>query len=508
MLIAIDIGTSALRTAAVTPDGRVLACALEPLSFSEPFPGWAELDPEDWWRALCKTTGKVLEDLSDKHLPLGLCVCGVTRTQVLIDAGGSVLRPAMLFRDRRAESDARVVAAALPQSNPAETISAFHPFARLAWLARKEPEIYSRIDAVLDPKDWLIHRLTDTLTADAVTLSRLDAFASSGQLVSGELSRIGSLIDRPRLWPWQEAGRITETAAPFDRLRGLPVFSGSMDAWATAVGAGALLPGQAYDVAGTSEAVGLLSTVRKGVDGLVSVLWGESLWQLGGPTQIGADSATWAHEVFRVKGRLSTAIERAGHRPPADDLPVFLPWLSGERTPVWRSDVRGMFAGLSRGNDGDALLWSVLEGVAHALRDILEIAGRETGERITELRVCGGGAQSDAWCQIKADVTGVPVVRTAAKETGLIGAAMCAAVGCGLHATLPAAAQAMCRTDAVFEPRAPLAALFGRRARIYQDLKRMALSLPETPLELNLVPLRDGVGEADAGRLATKPGKR
>lgn len=481
VLLAVDLGTGSIRAAAISTGGDTICAAQQPLSVAEPFPGWAEINPALWWGGLCATIGQVLDRLAPGQWPVALCIGGVTRSQVLLDADDKLLRPAILFRDRRAEHVAARVATQFPIDNPAEAISAFHPFARLTWLMTHEADVFDRCATLLEPKDYLNWRLTGLKGADAVTYSRFDAFRNLGQPAPEWLERIVKLIAMPLRMPWQELGPVTCSEAPFDRLRGLPVLAGTMDTWATAAGAGAVAPGQAYDVAGTSEAVGFVTASRLSAPGLVSVRWGEGVYQLGGPTQIGADAAAWAHANFRLRGSLSAAIERAGARIPNEELPLFLPYLQGERAPVWRSDLRGAFFGLGRGLDAEGLLWSTMEGVAHSVRDILDTARVATGERLDEIRICGGGAQSDGWCQLKANVCGTPVVRTVPKETGLIGAAMCAAVGMGHYPDLGAAAGAMCKIDKVFEPSEPLRAFFERRVRRYQKLKQFALELADQP---------------------------
>ena len=122
----------------------------------------------------------------------------------------------------------------------------------------------------------------------------------------------------------------------------------SKSLWISPAASGAVAPAQAYDIAGTSEAVGLITRRRAAVDRLVSVVWGEATHQIGGPTQVGADSAAWCHETFRVRGRLAQAVERVGRVAPSMDLPLLLPYLAGERVPLWRSDIRGAFHGVSR----------------------------------------------------------------------------------------------------------------------------------------------------------------
>ena len=164
--------------------------------------------------------------------------------------------------------------------------------------------------------------------------------------------------------------------------------------------------------------------------GLRSLPWTEHTHQIGGPTQAGADCARWCHDTFRVRGTLGDAIARTGAAL-REDAPVFLPYLAGERAPVWSSGVRGAFHRIDRAHAPDDFLWSVMEGVAHAVADILVSRKRAPGIRAHEVRACGGGAQSDAWCALKADVLGIPVIRSRAAETGLVGAAMAAAVGLG-----------------------------------------------------------------------------
>jgi xylulokinase len=189
----------------------------------------------------------------------------------------------------------------------------------------------------------------------------------------------------------------------------------------------------------------------------------------------------WCHGVFRAAGRLDAAVARAGALTPRADRPVFLPYLAGERAPVWRSDVRGAFHNLARDQQADDFLWSVLEGVALAVRDILDAAGANAGTRLAELRIAGGGARSDGWCQIKADLLGVTVRRPREPESGLVGAAVAAATGLGRFPTVAEAADAMSRAGRSFRPRAAHAALFARRAALYGRVKQAALALGASP---------------------------
>jgi xylulokinase len=362
-----------------------------------------------------------------------------------------------------------------PTDNRADAITAFHPLARIAWFARRHPDLFDRIAAVVEPKDFLNFRLTGTIAADSVTYSRFDHLDAIERLPDW-LERCRSLLAPRRIAPWQELGPLTNPQPPFDRIQGIPVFAGAMDAWGTAVGAGAIRAGQGYDIGGTSEVGGLITRERTFAPGLVSLLWGDDVCQLGGPTQAGADCAVWCHRTFRVRGALAAAIERAGTMSRDDDRPLFLPYLAGERAPLWRADVRGAFEGVLRGHGADDFLGSVMEGVAMAIRDILASALKASREQLMEIRVAGGGAQSNAWCQMKADVMNVPAVRTSHRETGVIGAAIAAAVGSGWHPSVAAAADAMCPVDRIFEPRSALGPYYAQRAARYARARQHAIA--------------------------------
>jgi xylulokinase len=475
LVLAVDLGAGSLRAAGVTRRGRVVGLAAQPIeAASEKHSGWSELDPELWWQALGAAVATVLGRVPRGTRIAGLCLAGLTRSQVLLDDDMRVLRPALLFRDRRATEEAAEVARYFAADGPA-AITAFHPLARLAWVTRAEPALFERVAAVAEPKDFLNARLTGRLAGDSVTYSRFDDLSLIRKLPP-TLQRCLAFLAVERLPPWVPLGPVTCRETPFDRLAGVPVFAGSMDSWASAIGAGAVTPGQAYDIAGTSEVVGLITRERRSVTGLVSLLWGEAVHQIGGPTQAGADSARWCHENFRLRGGLASAIERAGALSPVVDRPLFLPYLAGERAPFWREDLRAAFHLVSRSHGPDDFLHAVLEGVAHAVRDIL-VRAASCAEAPRELRVCGGGARSDAWCQLKADITALPVLRVASRETGLLGCAIAAAFGLGIHPSLAAACAAMAPVARSFVPRAELADFHRARAESYRRAQAAALEM-------------------------------
>ncbi len=469
VILTADLGAGSLRAAAIGLDGRTHAIARRALTIAEPSPGWAEADPEVWWQALGQTFAQVLAGVT----PRAIAITAMTRSQVFLGRDGRALRPAITWRDTRAAAEAAECARWLPVSNPATAVNPFHPLARIAWLHHHEPDDVRRArcragaEGRAQPPPHRRHRRR---RRDGRTVRR-------SRPVGGRagLDRPEPRPPRPAApMPWEAVGTVTATDAPFDALRGLPVFGGAMDTWAGAVGVGAVAPGLAYDVAGTSEAVGLITAASAHVDGLVTLPWTETAFQLGGPTQAGGDAARWAFDTLRLPGALSDAVERAGRIAPSRALPIFLPYLAGERAPVWRSDVTGTLAGLTRAHGAGEVMFAVLEGVAGAVEDIVRTA-EGAGTRARAVHICGGGARSDAWCQIKADVLGLPVVRPREVETGLVGSAAAAAVGIGAFASLAEAVAAMNGPERTFEPRAAYADAFADRRTARASLKAFAL---------------------------------
>ncbi|GAB5374549.1 MAG: FGGY-family carbohydrate kinase [Acuticoccus sp.] len=470
-VLTADFGAGSLRTAAIGLDGAMLAQTAKRIAIKEPQPTWQEVDPEAWWRALRAGLEVILDEVADLEVE-AIALTGMTRSEVFLDADGVPLRPAILWRDRRAGEAAAAVAAAAGETNPALAINAFHPVARLAWLRAAEPETFAKVAAVVEPKDYLNFRLTGRLADDMVVAGRTARLRGSDEAA---LAPLTGFFPGETLSPASVLGPVSPEAG-LGKLTGVPVIVSSMDTWAASVGAGAAEAGVGYDVSGTSEAVGLLSAAPAEAAGLVSLTWAPGLHQLGGPTQAGADAVRWAHDTFRSDGELGEALERAAGLRPSADSPLCLIYLLGERAPVWRADVRGALFGLGREHDADDCLWAAMEGVAHAVRDILASAEAASGTRAEIVRICGGGARSMAWCQLRADVIGRPIGLPRELECGLIGAAVAAGVAIGEFATLAAGAQAMNPTMRVFTPRADRADLFAARAGLYDRLKAFALA--------------------------------
>lgn len=451
IVLACDLGGASFRAALIDAAGATLAQAARPSPAPGGRDGASEIEPADWRAALMACAADLARAAPrDFASVAGITICGVTRTQVFLDRAGAPLRPAMTWDDRRAGAAARRLAAAAPDHPESAGLDAFHPAARLAFLAETEPEVFARLASVLDPKDWLAAELTGAPASDPVSLARLLAAAAPDATGADLLTTLGAspALLPPLREPWERVGAVRAgLRAPFDRLTGVPVFAGSNDTYAAALGLGAMRAGYAYDISGTTEVLGVIGPAPAQAQGLLTVDW-RGLWQLGGPSQTGADALGWLAAICgRDLGGLDALLAAPRDPQPA----LFVPYLSGERVPHWDAALRGAFLGLSRRHGPGDLAWAVLEGVAFQNRLVLERAEAAT-DRVAELRFGGGGAANARWRQVKADVCGRPVVTGAAKEPGLVGAAMLACVGLGRFESLAAAQAAMVRTGARCAP--------------------------------------------------------
>jgi xylulokinase len=417
-VLAVDLGGSSLRVALIGGEGAIRAL------HAVPHRSAAEADPEAWWQGVLAGAAALREaDAAGFAALRAVAVSALTRSLLLLDEAGAVLRPAILWGDTRAEAVLAALREILPAAHAeAAQVNAFHPLARLFWLARTEPALFGRAAAAIEPKDFLNFRLTGVVASDVISSARLAA--SAGLFAPAGLPSLLPRLNRPG----QVMGQVRpELPGALAGLAGLPVMAMAHDTWAAVLGLGALRAGCAYCISGTTEVLGLLHDAPAAAPGLLTVDW-DGLWQLGGPSQHGADLLAWL-----------TAMGVAAEDPPrGDPLPLlFLPTLAGERVPHWDAALRGAFLGLTREHGAPEMRRAVMQGVALNNRTVLDRAEAATGRVAEELRLGGGGA-TPGWAQLRADVLGRPVVLTEGPEPGLLGcavAAFAAVEGVSLQAT-------------------------------------------------------------------------
>jgi len=463
-VIGVDLGTTSLKAVVLDLAGQRLGETSSAYRTHRPAAGLAEQDPLDWWRLLVGA----LQAFEGKGKVRALCITSQVNTHVFVDGSLNVLHPAIVWQDGRAaaagaEIDARLTLAdkiaALGAPIP---IDASHALARMNWMAQTHPQIWAQTAHVLLPRDYLLARLTGRVLSDPMSSvglvgTDLTYAAAITGLLAGAAFRLPALAD-----PLAVAG-VVQAGLPF---AGTPVVVGMMDAWASLMGLGVVRDGQAMLVSGTSEVTGLISPTVTGEAGVVTFAPWAGITLHAGPTQAGGGSLDW---LARLLGR-SVADLAQGAAQITAGSPLFLPHLQGERAPFWDATLRGTFAGLTGATGPEALTTAVMEGVAFSARLAVEALERSGGVHPPKLRLGGGGAASDLWCQIRADALNRPLARVTGKDPGAMGAAVMAGVGSGALPDLATAAERLVRIDRVFTPDPTMAQLADRRFALWCDL--------------------------------------
>jgi len=401
---------------------------------STPKPGWAEQDPEDWWRA----AEAALAELPGAPASIGFS--GQMHGLVALDEQERVLRPAILWNDQRpaqecAEIEERLGLQRLIELTGNRALTGFTA-PKLLWIRRHEPEVYARIRHVLLPKDYVRLRLEGRHAIDAADASGTLLFDVANRRWSEEVC---AALDIPTEWlpPVHES---TEVGAAGDQAAG-------------ALGVGVAAPGPLSVVLGTSGVVfAALRDYRPEPQARVHTFCHAvpGTWHAMGVMLSAAGSLAWLHGALGSPP-YDELLRAAAAWPPGTEGLLFQPYLAGERTPHADPDARGAFVGLTLRHDRGALARAVLEGVAYGLRDCLELL-RGVGVEARVGRVSGGGARGELWLEIVASVLGLPLERTAAEEGAAYGAALLGGVAAGVFADAHEAVAACVRVRDSIEP--------------------------------------------------------
>lgn len=471
-LIGIDIGTTAVKAVMADLSGRRLADYAAPYPTTRPGPDLVEQDPADWLGHL-RAALELFAAEGAEVLAIG--VTGQVNTHVFCDAALVPLCPAIVWQDGRAAGEGAALEARMTAEERTAALGAPIPFdashalSRMAWMARARPEVWTATAHVMAPKDWAIARMTGAVGADAIAsvgLAGTDlAYAADVLALVGRAAGV--------LPPLQDPLGIAGHVAPDWPFAGLPVLRGTMDAWAAMFGTGVAREGEAMNLSGTSEVLGLISATRNPEPGVITFPPWRGITLHAGPTQAGGASLDW---LGRIMGQVPESLARLAAgvaiRP---DSPLFLPHLQGERAPLWDAQARGAFAGLTSATGPAEMVVAVMEGVAFSARLALEALERAGGRRAAEVRAGGGGTASDEWCAIRADVLGRPLVRMKARDAGAVGAMVMAGAGAGVMADLAAAATALVPEERRFMPRPEAAriaeARFGHWQALYAQMR-------------------------------------
>ncbi|HET9598850.1 MAG TPA: xylulokinase [Anaeromyxobacteraceae bacterium] len=428
MFLGIDVGTSEVKAVLAGEDGAVVGTAGAPLAVSRPHPRWSEQAPEAWWEA----TLQAIDRLREAHAAgvaavRGVGLSGQMHGATLLDGADRPLRPVILWNDVRSGEECRELVSREPRTLDITGNLAMPGFTapKLLWVAKHEPDVFAQVRSVLLPKDYVRLRLTGEKVSDPsdaagtlwLDVARRDW--SDAMLAATRLSR----SHMPRLVEGSAPGGTLrpEIAERWGMGRGVVVAGGGGDNAASAVGIGAVAPGGGFVSLGTSGVTFVVNdrfrpNPARAVHAFCHALPGR--WHQMSVMLSAASCLRWVTRLVGAADEPAALAEEAGLDAAArSSAPIFLPYLSGERSPHDDPAALGVFFGLNHDTDRGALVYAVLEGVAFGLRDGVD-ALRAAGTELRALSLVGGGARSERWAQLLADALGVELRTHQGGETG------------------------------------------------------------------------------------------
>ena len=490
-LLGVDIGTSGTKTILIDETGRVHARATLEYPLYAPKPQWSEQDPNDWWLATCGTIKQVLETAGIAPREVnGIGLSGQMHGSVFLDENGEVLRHALLWNDQRTQVECDWITETVGRERVVELIS--NPVltgftaGKIVWLRNHEPATYARVKKVLLPKDYIRYKLTGEYATEVSDASGTALFnVKKREWAEEMLDTVGIPRDwMPRCYESPEvSGRITAQAAALTGLApGTPVVGGGGDQAAGAVGNGIVETGIVSSTVGTSGVVFAFSDQPVVDPALRLHTFCHAVpgkWHLMGVMLSAGGSLQWYRDAYCqpekvVAGALGRdpyelICAEAGRAPVGSEGVIFLPYLTGERTPYPDANARGVLFGLTRRSDRSHISRAILEGVAYGLRDSFAIM-EEMQLPIRQVRASGGGAKSSIWRQIQTDVTGYTHVTINVDEGPALGVALLAGVGTGVYDSVEEACHATIKVQDETYVCVPNHAAYNRFHAVYQSL--------------------------------------
>jgi xylulokinase len=488
MFLGIDVGTGGTRAILIDREGRVIgSSASDHAPISSSHIGWAEQDPDDWWRAAREAIAGVMAIASIAGSEIqAIGLTGQMHGCVMLDAEGRVLRPALIWCDQRTQPQCdwltekigfeRLIELTCNPALPNFTLT------KLLWVRDHQPEIFARIAHVLCPKDYVRYRLTGELAMDMQEASGTLLLDVTQRRWSAEVAEAAAIPMEwlPRLFEGPEiCARISPTGAGATGLAaGTPVAAGAGDQGAGAVGMGILSPGSVSATIGTSGVV-FAATDSPAKDRLGRLHTfchaAPGRWHVMGVTNGAGLSLRYFRDTFTTDLSYDALSELASKAPAGSDGLLWAPYLFGERTPHLDPEARAAFVGITASHTRGHFIRAVLEGVAFSLRDTLTLF-EELNIPIRGIRLGGGGARGPLWRQIQADVYNHPVELLEAEEGGAFGAALLAGTGIDAWPSVEAACHATIRVAQTIQPQqsGAMDEAYRRYRKIYPALKEIS----------------------------------
>lgn len=481
LFIGVDLGTSAVKLLLMDENGKIKKTVSREYPLYFPHPGWSEQKPEDWYIQSMDGLKELLKD-EKKEEVAGISFGGQMHGLVLLDENDEVIRPALLWNDGRTYEECDYLNNVIGKDKLSEYTAniSFTGFTapKILWVKNKEPENFARIKKIMLPKDYLAYRLSGVHCTDVSDASGMLLFDVKNRTWSKEMCEICSVKPEWLAKVYESYEVVSTLKKEVAEELGIPaavkVIAGAGDNAAAAVGTGTVGDGRCNISLGTSGTI-FISSRKFGVDknnALHSFDHADGTYHLMG-CMLSAASCNkwWMDEILKTK---EYAKEQEGIDKLGENHVFFLPYLMGERSPHNNPNARGTFTGITMDTTREDMTQAVLEGVAFALRDSLEVA-KSLGIPITRTKICGGGAKSPLWCKMIANILNLKVDKIESEEGPALGAAMLAAVGCGVYGSVEEIAEKMVKVVDTIEPDPSIAAKYDEKyaqfKQIYPALK-------------------------------------
>lgn len=447
VVLGIDLGTSSVKAMLLDLENGVVGVKAKDYGVDISHPGWAEQNPEMWWKSLVEVLGWLREH--HRNAFEAVCAVGYSGQMhglVLTGADGRPVRPAIIWLDQRAGRQLKEISAALSQEEMGQIfcnrVSSGFAFPSLLWVKEQEPDIFARAEHVLTPKDYLRYRMTGAVGAEVVDASSTTMFDTAKRNWAWDiLERFGLPAG---LFPEVKessdiAGTISPSCAAETGLpAGVPVIYGSGDQPAQSIGNGVIKGGRIISNIGTGGQISAFASSPAYDKKLRTNTFCHGIrggYTIFGATLCSGMSLNWAKNKVLYVDSYQEVNALVSAVPPGAEGLIYLPYLSGERTPHMNPDAKGVFFGMTLGQERGHFLRAVMEGVAYSLKDCLGLI-QELGIDAPEIIASGGATASPQWLQIQADIFEKPVRASRVKEQACLGSCLLAAVGTGILPSL------------------------------------------------------------------------
>lgn len=476
LYIGIDLGTSAVKLLLMDSDGKIVNIVSREYPLYFPHPGWSEQKPEDWYAQTMDGIKELIKDV-DKSQVAGISFGGQMHGLVILDKEDNVIRPAILWNDGRTTEETDYLNNVIGKEKLSEYTAniAFAGFTapKILWVKNKEPENFAKIAKIMLPKDYIAYKLTGVHCTDVSDASGMLLFDVKNRKWSKEMCDICG-ISETQLAKCYESYEAVGTVLPQIAAElGIPesckVAAGAGDNAAAAVGTGTVGDNMCNISLGTSGTI-FISSKKFGVDkfnALHSFAHADGSYHLMG-CMLSAASCNkwWMDEIIGTKdyAQEQKAIEKLG-----ENHVYFLPYLMGERSPHNNPNARATFIGMTMDTTRADMTQAVLEGVAFALRDSLEVA-KSLGIDLKRTKICGGGAKSPLWKKMIANILNLKVDVIESEEGPAMGGAMLAAVACGEYGSVEEIAAKVVKIVDTVEPDPELVAKYEARYAQFKEI--------------------------------------